>query len=74
MALTLLGKKKKFNKEHFNQFGQVLGLTKKQIETVFKRFIKNKSKALEWIDASFLSPEMRVAYKKVLEERYLKIY
>jgi len=73
LALTLAGKKKKLKKEHFEQLGEGLGLTSKQIKGSFNRMIRNKSKAFDWIDRSFLSKEMKIAYKEVLEERYTQL-
>ncbi len=70
LALTLEGKKKKLKWEHFERFGKGLALTNKQIQGVFKRMIKYKPKAIEWIDKSFLSDDMKKAYKNVLETRY----
>lgn len=55
LALTLVGKKKKFKREHFEQLGHELGLTPKQIKGSFNRMMKNKSKAFDWIDRSFLA-------------------
>ncbi len=72
-ALTLEGKKKKLKREHFNRFGQGLGLTDRQINAAFKRLEENKGKAVEWIDVSFLSAELKEAYKKVLDEKYSKL-
>ena len=73
LALTLCGKKNKFKREHFNQFGESLGLTKKQIEGVYKRMQKNKKNALKWIDKSFLSDQMKESYKAVLNKRYRQV-
>jgi serine/threonine-protein kinase HipA len=73
LALTLVGKKKKLKREHFVQLATGLGLTEKQIYSVFKRMVKNKSGALAWIDQSFLSDDMKMAYKKVLEEKYAQL-
>jgi len=73
LALTLAGKKRKLKKEHFEKLGQFLGLTDKQITGVFKRMFKNRSKALQLINVSFLSDEMKTAYKAILENRYRKI-
>ncbi len=70
LALTLEGKKKKLKWEHFERLGKGLALTNKQIQGVFKRMIKYKPKAVEWIDKSFLSDDMKKAYKNVLETRY----
>lgn len=69
LALTLAGKKNKLKREHFEQFGKGLGLTDKQIHGAFKRIIKHKSKALEWIERSFLSGNKKRAYKEVVEAR-----
>ncbi|WP_371812570.1 HipA domain-containing protein [Aquimarina sp. U1-2] len=74
LALTLAGKKKKFTKAHFEEFGQSLGLTSKQIEGVFKRFRKHQKKAAIWIENSFLSNDLKPNYLSVLEERYDRIY
>ena len=73
LALTLEGKKKKLRRENFERLGKVLELNKKQIEGVFKRFVKNKPLALEWIDNSFLSVEYQEKYKVLLEERYSRL-
>ncbi len=74
LALTLEGEKKKLKKEHFVKLGKGLELTDKQIEGVFKRMEKNKPKASQWIDKSFLSNDMKLAYKALLESRYNQLY
>ena len=73
LALTLEGKKKKLKREHFEKFGDGLGLNKKQISGVFTRFSRNKILALQWIDQSFLSSEFKEKYKILLEKRYAVI-
>ncbi len=73
LALTLAGKKKKLNQTHFEQLGKGMGLTDKQVEGAFKRMTKNKPKALDWIDKSFLSDQMKDAYREVLKKRYAQI-
>jgi serine/threonine-protein kinase HipA len=73
LALTLEGKKKKLKIENFRNLGKGLLLTEKQITGVFNRMIKNKSKALHWIDKSFLSEDLKFAYKELLEARYLQL-
>ena len=62
-----------YKREHFEQFGEGLGLTSKQINGTFNRILKNKPKAFNWVDQSFLSEDMKVAYKEVLSERYGKL-
>lgn len=73
LALTLVGKKRKLKREHFEQFGNALSLTNKQIDGVFKRMMKNKPHAMDWLDRSFLSDDMKAAYKQLLEMRYAQL-
>jgi len=73
LALTLAGKKTKLKLEHFEQLGEGMNLTQKQIQSVFKRMTKNKPKAIDRINKSFLSDEMKIAYKELLEERYKQL-
>lgn len=73
LALTLSGKKRNLKKEHFVNFGKGLGLNPKQINIVFKRFEKNKPKAIDLIKKSFLSKKMKNMYLNILEERYSKL-
>jgi len=74
LALTLGGKKRKLTRKHFEDFGKGLGLTPVQIRRVFERFLKNRPKAVEWIERSFLSDIMKVRYKELLEKRYQRMY
>jgi len=74
MALTLNGRKNKLEKIDFETLGDNLGLTAKQITSVFRRFYKLKSKAINWIDTSFLSNKMKTLYKEKMEERYNRIF
>jgi serine/threonine-protein kinase HipA len=71
LALTIEGKKKKLRRANFEWLGKVLELNDKQIEGVFKRFVNNKPLAIEWIDNSFLSNDLKEKYKVLLEEKYL---
>jgi len=73
LALTLEGKRKKLAKKHFVSLGEKLELNKKQIDGVFKRFIKNKKKALSLLEDSFLSSEYKQKYSDLLEQRYSKL-
>jgi len=70
LALTLEGKKKKLKREHFERLGKGLELNDKQIHGVFKRMTKHKPMAIGWISKSFLSDDLKEAYKNVLEMRY----
>lgn len=72
-ALTMNGRKSKFNRVRFVEFGQTLGLTMRQIDGVFKRLFRNKEKAIELLDNSFLSEEYKKKYMVVLDERYERL-
>ena len=74
LALTIEGKKKKLKHEHFERFGEQLGLTQKQVNGVFDRFQKSKEKAISLINQSFLSEEMKLKYQAIMDERYARIY
>lgn len=74
MALTLNGRKSKIEKIDFETLGDNLGLTAKQITSVFRRFYKLKSAALKWIKISFLSDEMKTLYTDKIEERYGRLF
>ena len=69
LALTMKGKKRKLKQDDFVKFGKDLGLSDKQMEGVFKRMRKNKSKAHYLIDNSFLSEPMKEDYNALLELR-----
>lgn len=74
LALTLDGKKKKLKWEHFETLGTNLGLNKKQLNGIVKRFQKNKPVALQWIENSFLSDIFKQKYKLLLEARYSNLF
>lgn len=73
LALTLESKKKRLKLEDFIKFGTRLELNEKQIKGVFKRFLKNKNLAIDWIEKSFLSKKLKAEYLELLETRYSKI-
>jgi serine/threonine-protein kinase HipA len=73
LALTLAGKKRKLKREHFEEFAEGMGLTAKQLQAAFGRMAKNKPAAIDWIDRSFLSIEMKTAYKELLEAKYKQL-
>lgn len=70
LALTLEGKKKKLEVAHFQYLGNKLELNSKQINNAFKRFVKFKPLAEDWIKRSFLSEEYKEKYQILLESRY----
>jgi len=74
LALTIEGKKSKLETQHFVKFGESLSLSPKQINSVFKRFLKSKNNILLLIEASFLSADMKLRYKELVSQRYHRIY
>ena len=73
LALTLDRKKKKLKWEHFEKLGINLGLTDKQIQGVKNRMFRNKTKAIGWLNKSFLSSKMKESYRNLLEIRFDKL-
>lgn len=70
LALTIAGKRKKITKKTLIEFGVGLGLSKKQIESVFRRFKQLQESATALIKISFLGEEMQCNYIELLENRY----
>jgi serine/threonine-protein kinase HipA len=70
LALSITGKKKKLKREHFEKLAKGMELTPKQIKASFNRVKRNKPKAIEWIQQSFLSDGLKTAYINLLNSRY----
>lgn len=70
LALTIAGKRKKITKKILIEFGVDLGLTEKQIDSVFNRFADLQEEAIALIKSSFLSENMQRNYIELLENRY----
>jgi serine/threonine-protein kinase HipA len=68
-ALTIGGKKSRLTKSDFIILGVKFGLSEKQIENVFQRFIKAEKKLLLLIDQSFLREANKIKYKDLLTQR-----
>ncbi|MBY0245302.1 MAG: HipA domain-containing protein [Sphingobacteriaceae bacterium] len=68
-ALLLGGKRKNFDKGYFDRFGEVLKLTEKQINSVYKKIAPWLPKAILKIESSFLNDENKVQYKKLIQTR-----
>jgi serine/threonine-protein kinase HipA len=73
LALTLNGKKKKVKRADFTAAFQTVGLETRQQENIFKKMEKSKAKWLAFIERSFLTDEMKVAYQNLIEERFKRI-
>lgn len=68
-ALTIGGKKSRLTKADFINLGLKFGLSERQIENIFKRFIKSEEKMMELINISFLDEEKKKIYKDLLQQR-----
>jgi serine/threonine-protein kinase HipA len=73
LAITLEGKKTKLSNENFINFGKGLELTDKQIDGAFKRLKNKRPNAINWVEKSFLSDDMKAAYIKVLQSKYQQL-
>jgi serine/threonine-protein kinase HipA len=63
-ALLLGGKKMNFNRGYFDRLGNVLKLNEKQVAGVYRRLAKWTPKAIALIEKSFLSENLKKAYKE----------
>ncbi len=73
LALNLNGKKKKIKQQDFFAAMNALKVDKKQQQNIFSKMSKAMSKWMVEIDNSFLNDDFKEKYKKLLNERYLRI-
>jgi len=73
LALTLNGKKSRLSRVDFEHLAKGLGLTDRQVRGVFTRFVDLWTLAIKWINDSFLSDELKEAYRSMLVERYSRL-
>jgi serine/threonine-protein kinase HipA len=73
LALTLNGKKKKIKRNDFISAFTTIGLEEKQQENIFKKMEKAKTSWFEFIDISFLSNDLKTAYKNLIQERFSRL-
>lgn len=74
VALTLNGKKKHLTRKDFLTAFTTLKLTTKQHENIFTKMMKAKESCLAFIEQSFLSAEMKNAYRQLIRERFARLY
>jgi serine/threonine-protein kinase HipA len=72
-ALTLNAKKKKIKRNDFITFFNSQNLDAKQQQNIFKKMENAKEKWFSCIDKSFLSDDFKWSYKKLIQERFLRI-
>jgi serine/threonine-protein kinase HipA len=68
-ALTIGGKKSRLTKMDFINLGLKFGMSERQIENVFKRFVKLEKKIMELIDTSFLNEENKTIYENLVNNK-----
>jgi serine/threonine-protein kinase HipA len=73
LALTLNGRKRKIKRSDFEAAFHTLNLDVKQQENIFKKMEKSRMKWFEFIDISFLDLQWRSAYKKLINERFVRL-
>jgi serine/threonine-protein kinase HipA len=69
LGLTLNGKKKKIKRSDFIAAFNLLKLDPKQQENIFLKMDKARPAWIEFIEISFLSKEMKAAYKKLIRKK-----
>lgn len=70
VALTLNGRKKKLKPLDFQQATQRAGLPEKVVTAMFRRFTRVKPTWHQFIDSSFLTPDLRQAYHELLNRKF----
>ena len=73
LALTLNGKKRKLQRKDFEKAILSSGISEKVIDNMSRKFRKAISLWLDLIDSSFLPPDMKKAYKKLIIKRVIAI-
>lgn len=69
LALTLGGRKRKIKRSDFDQFAELLGLSKLVRDNVYKDFSKQTVKVTEFIERSFLTNEYKERYHQIFENK-----
>lgn len=70
LALTLNAKKRKLNYKDFLAAFETSGLNKKVLDNTLELFVYAKPEMLAVLEKSFVSEERKVAYAKLLNQRY----
>lgn len=73
LAINLKGKKKKLKRADFETAMQTSGMNDKAIGNVFKKFEKLPKTWHQFIDESFLSPDMKEAYQKMITKKFKQL-
>ncbi|MFO8028243.1 MAG: HipA domain-containing protein [Cyclonatronaceae bacterium] len=69
LALTLTGKKSNFKRDSFMEFGQSIGLERKQVITLVDNLVSKQDEFIETIEYSFMSREKKELFRAILAGR-----
>jgi serine/threonine-protein kinase HipA len=72
-ALTINGKKSKLSRSDFDKLAENIGLTDRQTLNVYKRMAASVSKALAFIEQSFISDAGKAAFQAMIIERISRL-
>ena len=73
LALTLTGKKSNIRLESFMEFGQSIGLNRKQSTNLIDKLVAKQKEFNETIENSFLSGEKKEQYRTILAKRFANL-
>jgi len=73
LALNLNGKKKRLKRSDFEAAFTTLGLGAKQQANIFSKMVTTKPAWIEMVNNSFLSPDFKIQYIDLLENRFKTI-
>jgi serine/threonine-protein kinase HipA len=73
MALTLNEKKSNLKRRDFDTFAESLQINSTSVNNSYRKFFSSEPMILEFIDKSFLQPELKEAYKKLYSEKIEKL-
>lgn len=73
LALNLNGKKKKIKWDDFSAAFNTLKLDAKQQENILSKMVKAKDKWMDFIDISFISNEIKIECKTLINKRFERL-
>ncbi len=73
LALTLSGRKKNVKRSDFDRFALSLGLSDVVRDSIYKDFSNQFEKLQNWIDRSYLTPDYRQGYAKIVLSKMKQI-
>ena len=73
-ALTINGKKSRFNLKDFNALANFLKINEKSLQNIYKRFDDILPKWILWISQSFLSPKMQKDYIDLIHKKHQNLF